>query len=838
MKFAFLYTLKRSWRTRSRFVLMAFFLSLGFWGWLLSESSQSSIRRYLAASAKQILSADVTVSVRREFSDEEQKHIEQETQGLGQLSKGYELFAMMSSGEDSRLVLVRVIEDAYPFYGKLNLESSSNVNSLKDKKVWAYSEFKTLSNLKLGDQVTLGDTQFQISDFVDEDQTQTFRLASLAPRVFIHMDLLKATNLIQFGSTFTATYFFKANEGADVNLITQKLKDRLKDPAIDVTSYLSLPDDQSSPTQRLTDFLGLTSLVALLFSALSLFYLLQMWSLEQQKERALLSSFGVSKTTLYWSDIFQAVFVSLLSTAFSTVTMILTSPLVEKFLKSWTGQEFLLSLGYEELGLILTCQFILLLILSNPFSNSKEAPLSQLIKNNFVVNQAGLFKFLPLFLVLWPFAILASRSLRNGTYFFVGLIFISISLVLVGRGVLRILAQAYYKSWRVSLALKSLQRQSTASWAFIFTVGVSSALLNLIPQIQSSIEGMMQVDQLHNRPSLFLFDIQSEQWPDVQAMFEKHGLKPTAHSPLVRGRITSINEVPFERQENNSTFRTREDEEQVRFRNRGVNVTYRPQLQNGETIVSGEEFPMTYNSTQQHVYLSLEKRYAGRIGADIGDTITFDIQGIEVKGVVKNLREVSWSRFEPNFFILFQDGVLNDAPQTHLTSLPYMPTDKKIAVMKDVAATFSNVSIIDVERLMKDVISKLKNISGALKLMTYLTLLTGLMTLVFLLTAESRRRSFEIHLLKVLGAEANSVLKSRVSEVMIVSILSLLIGIGSSYIISYVIVDKVFQVPVVLDVVPGLAIMVCVVGLSWIVSVITTRKVFKQNSFAFLKKEE
>src|SRR5690606_30785735 len=143
-------------------------------------------------------------------------------------------------------------------------------------------------------------------------------LASLAPRVFIHRDNLAATNLIQFGSTFTETYYFKALKDTDISSLTKTLRSRLTDPAIDIDSYLTLPEENTSPIQRLTDFLGLTSLVALLFSALSLFYLLQIWSLEQQKEHALLNSFGLSKGALYFLDIFQSLIIALLSTSFST----------------------------------------------------------------------------------------------------------------------------------------------------------------------------------------------------------------------------------------------------------------------------------------------------------------------------------------------------------------------------------------------------------------------------------------------------------------------------------------------------------------------------------------
>ena len=838
MIWSIVYSLKRLIRVKSRLFVMGFFLALGFSGWLTSESAQTSIKGFLAQNARQILSSDLTVSARRELTDSEMSKLNLAIKDKGQLIKGYEFFSMMTAGTETRLVLVRVVEDPYPFYGELKLEVPAKTSDLRGQNLWAYEEFKSLFDLQLNQKIKLGDSEFVVSSFVQEDKTQTFRLAGLAPRVFIHAEDLQKTKLIQFGSTFTTTHFFKANPDVNLTELSDLIKKELPDPAVDISNYLSLPDEESSPTQRLADFLGLTSLVSLLFSALSLFYLLQVWSLEQQKERALLTTFGVKRSQLFLIELLQSFTVALISTLFSVGLVFALKPLIESGLKSWMNQNFVLSVGVFEISLILVSQFILLIILSNPFSKSTSNSTFQLLKNSFFTQQAGVLRFAPLFLVLWPYAILASQSFRNGTYFFVGLVFISLTLVFIGRLVITGLAKIKWTSWKSSLAVRSLQRQSTASWAFLFTVGLSSALLNLIPQIQSSVENLLTFDEAKSRPSLFLFDIQSEQWPEVKAVFDQINIKPTAVSPMVRARILKINGESYERKESAGAFKSREEEEAMRSRNRGINMTYRDYLQDGEKIVAGEPFGKPYDPSQKNVFISLEKRYAGRIGVGLGDVITFDIQGIEINAEIKSLREVKWSRFEPNFFIIMQDGLLNDAPQTILSSLPFMDKSAKNKMIKDLATQFSNISVIDVERLMDSIIQNLEKISGALKLMTYLTLLTGLMTIIFLLSADSQRRAFEVHLIKVLGADKSSILQHRLTEVMILGLISVLVGVGSSFAIAFVVVAEVFQVSFVPNFVPALGIVFVVLSVCWVVTSISTRRQHQKPSFQFLKKED
>ena len=66
------------------------------------------------------------------------------------------------------------------------------------------------------------------------------------------------------------------------------------------------------------------------------------------------------------------------------------------------------------------------------------------------------------------------------------------------------------------------------------------------------------------------------------------------------------------------------------------------------------------------VPLSLETGIASDLGVTLRDTLTWDIQGVPITSVIVNLREVTWARFEPNFFAVFPVGPLNDAPQSYV----------------------------------------------------------------------------------------------------------------------------------------------------------------------------
>jgi putative ABC transport system permease protein len=837
MKFVLLYSFKRLWRSKEPTLLTALFLCLGFWGWLLSEGTQTSIRERLAQNAQKILSADLTIDVRREFTDDENKRIHEVLQGQGIISKSYEFFAMLSSGKETRLVQVRAIDDFYPFYGHLELEKKSSAKDLVQEQIWAYRELKDLMNLQDNDRVQLGKAQFQIQDFVLNDETQTFRLASLAPRIFIHVDQLKKTELIQFGSTFSAIQLVKMTPKADLERITENLKKSLKDPGINITSFKTLPDELSGPTQRLSDFLGLASLVSLLFCSLTLFYLLQIWSGAQQKEKAALAIFGLSLRKIQLIELLQSIQIAILSTFFSSLLVWVSTPVVEKAIHSWFAQDFVFKITFRETLLILVCQLVLLTVLTFP-GRLGRASLTSLLRDELHVHQRGIALFLPLFGLIWPFAVFASRSWKNGSYFFGAILAVCLVLILIGRFLLVHISRIQWPQWTLTYATKALSRQTTGSWAFIVTVGVCSALLNLMPQIQSSLENLMTLEGRSRFPSLFLFDIQQEQLTQLTDLLNQEGLKPQSVAPLVRARILKVNGEPFEREQVSGTFVTREEQVDARMKNRTVNLTYRSGLQKDEKIVEGVDFSGEFNSQQKYAFVSIEKNYAKRLRLKIDDLLTFYIQGIEVIAQVKNFREVKWSRFEPNFFIAFQDGVINDAPQTFLAALPPLSSSEKSHITKAISGEFGNISMIDVERLIMDLVKNLERVSGALKLMTGLSFMTGLLALIFLLISENLHRASEIHLMKILGADLSSTLRARFNEVGILSLISLLVGLGSSYLIAGVIMTQVFQISFTPEFGTAALIACVILLIAFLLVRIITGSIYKQNSLLFLRKEE
>ena len=90
------------------------------------------------------------------------------------------------------------------------------------------------------------------------------------------------------------------------------------------------------------------------------------------------------------------------------------------------------------------------------------------------------------------------------------------------------------------------------------------------------------------------------------------------------------------------------------------------------------------------------------------------MQGVPVEGEVVSLREVRWNSFQPNFFVVFQPGVLEDAPAVYLASVPQLPAEQRDALQASLQVAFPNVSSIDVTRAVQRMLGLIDQLQWAL----------------------------------------------------------------------------------------------------------------------------
>lgn len=804
----------RGWRLSFFFI---FNMTLGLTGFISIEALKSSLDTFLADNAKQILSADIAISARRNITEQELAVVRQVIGSDSEESHIFEFFAMLGSHEkgfaSARLVEVKAIDARFPFYGSLQLETGGIVSRetarettsnsiIGQSQIWIYPELRLALGLQKNSSVTLGKLKLTVADIITNDTTQTFRGASIAPKVYVDRALLKDSGLLQFGSTFSESFLFRIPEGRNLEKLKSLLLDALKDPAIQINTAQSAGEDSGRQLKYLSDFLGLVSLVAIFLSSLGIAYLFQLFLSQKLKEIAIFRCLGLTPQKTLYLFTLQAGLLGIFSVIPSLAISQAFIPLLVGVIRQITP--FAIQPQLTGISIVFSSMISvgLSLLICLPFiSQIRFLHPAQLLREDsgsFDLPKTRWWLFFPGVLVFWILSIAQSNSIRTGSLFILSLVAVIALLGLLGWLGLWLLGRLKpLKDWRINYSLKSLTRKKTTSLAIFITLGMGTLLLNLLPQLKASLNQNLTVNPSSPVPSLFFFDIQEEQTDPLNKTLAQEGLSLKTLSPMIRARILKINDQDYERKLESTTYRTREEEREARQRNRGVNLSYRELLSETESIVEGRPLnPQDVSSSSGVADLSIEYRFAERMGLKLGDRILFDIQGVEVAGEIVNLRRVKWTSFQPNFFILFQNGFLTDAPKTFIGVLPPLREELKQKVIAKVVQEFGNISVIDLSRLIQSLLALAGQMSWSLELMSALTFLAGYIVLYSIVRSQVQVRRWELNMLKVLGADGPSLRIYLLNEFVILSFAASTLGVAMSFAVSAGMMKLIFDSPI------------------------------------------
>lgn len=780
--------IKREWRFFFRaHLLQVLCMVMGLFGFLLIENLKESFSETLNQQSKLLMSSDLQVSSRRQLTGKEESLLAKKIQTVA--VKSYRVMDIYSMAYwakkgDSKLVEIRSVGEGFPFYGTLLNEQGQSLSFASDSDlftkncVYISKDLQGLWQIAIGEAIRLGEATYNVCAVVAKDSTQGLRGFSLAPRLYLAQKNLNATGLIKSEGTtgnFSWHYQLKQDQ-EDVKLIQQDLFKLLPDPGIKILRPEESSQQLAQSAQMILDYFQLATIVGFLLSLIGLYYLCQSYFLSRQKDFAILKAIGVptsqmTKTLIgvLASNFFIAFVLCLILEIFlvPTVFAILTAKLQINLV--------FVPFSLRQLTHLVGLAVLAALTIAPTFYNITRWPISALIKENGNAPEMSLIErmiFGLLFsglLALLTFELTSSFKLT--VIFLIGLSGVLLVLGSAFTGILKSGDYALTKSSSLSvkhayfsLAIRSFFRRKWTNFLLMLSLGLGASLISVILNLKTSIESDLLLGD-DDRPSLFMFDIQEDQIHGLKQLMEEKKYPLQTYAPMVRAKLTEINGKAYARVQSSFWPRTREEENDDRFKQRVMNLSVAEELNPSETLMEGKNFPDLKNEVPKGMApISLEYRFAKRLGLTVGDKLKFDILGVDIEGVVVNLRKVRWTSFRPNFFITFAPGLLDDAPKSFIMSLGQLPMGQKASVQNDIVSKFSNVSIVDVEVVMTELTGLFKQMYLALLAVSTLSLLVGLVIVYAIIQDQLMKRAREIMLFKALGFSSERILKQLMVE--------------------------------------------------------------------------
>ena len=843
--------LKLAWKEiTSNFRFSLFFiinLSIGLIGFIALDSFKNSIDTHLNNNSRAILTADAQISGNAPLTEVEFTLADNIFNADYEYSDQISFLSMVAGNDASRMSQLIGIDENYPQYGEFVLrEGGVLTDELRQQlfasnSIWVAESLMLTLGLNPGDSIRIGAMDYTISDIIEIDPSSTISVMSNFPAIYMGLDQIQATGLIQLGSRINYSRFYKFNE--DVNMDTWEDEFRQAELEIlgdtrrlSMTTHQERSEDLGRILAYMNDYLGLIALIALFLAGVGAAYLFRSFFTSRFKDMAILMCLGGTPKQAYLMTLIQIVLLGAISAIIASIISYLSMPvlpqLFENFLpRGFQNQmelsSFMLALFLGTIGSVICC----LPILSKIYDLHPIALFHEKIQPSKTLPhwQRHAVSYAPILLVFWTLAIWQSSSVLIGSLFIASFLAAIFLLGMVAWYILKYCGSfSNHASVVQKLALRNLNRNRMGAISCFLAIGLGSLLVNLIPQIEKGLQEEIAQPDDFSVPDFFMFDIQPDQLEPLETILASYGHQLAFVSPQVRARMESINAGEI-------TDMEETPDEQMQ-RRRSVNLTYQDTLKSSEELVAGEVWdgPWVFGSDELPG-ISLELDFAERINANIGDVISFDVQSVPISGRVMNFRTVDWNSFQPNFFISFQPGVLDPAPKTFIAAVSNVPEEQHLSIQNEIVETLPNISIINVGQLVASILDITNQISWGIKVMAYLAIFAGLVVLFSIARYEVKTRFWEINLLKILGANFADVKSMIQIEFGILGFFAAFVGVSMSLLISYAISWFVFDS--IWELSWGITAfsIIAITALSVITALVATMSVLRQKPLQLLR---
>jgi putative ABC transport system permease protein len=346
-------------------------------------------------------------------------------------------------------------------------------------------------------------------------------------------------------------------------------------------------------------------------------------------------------------------------------------------------------------------------------------------------------------------------------------------------------------AWRQGIA--NLYRPTNRTLLLLVSLGMGTFLMMTLYLSRETLLGQLRVVGGNDRPNLMLFDIQDDQVEPLRKLLADNGAPVRQQAAIVTMRIASVKGRAVAELLKNSDSHVPAWTLRREYRS-----TYRGELSDTEKITAGK-FEGRAETGAAWIPISLEEGLARDLHVKLGDEIVFDVQGVPVKTRIGSLRRVDWRRMQPNFFVVFPEGVLEDAPKFHVMALRVASPEQSAQIQQAVVRAEPNVSAIDLGAIMQALDNVYSKASFVVEFLALFTVVTGVIVLAGAVLIGRQQRVRESVLLRTLGATRAQVNRIMLAEYLALGTLGAAVGailaVGANWALAYFVFEVKWVVP-------------------------------------------
>lgn len=815
--------LKMAWRDgRASGKKLSLFMAsiiLGIAAVVAIQSFGENLKQNISLQSKALMGADYKIDTNKPPNDRVLGIID----SLGGADAAEISFSSMVAFQNgaTKLVMVRGIEEGFPFYGKIETRPASAGAAYQQQKGALVDATVMLqAGLEVGDSLKVGNISLPITGSLVSVPGTTAIFSSVAPPVLIPYELIQSTGLVQTGSRVDYDFYFVADPQEDLEVLDEMLDPILDVEDADIDTHTSTSERMGRRYENFGKFLNLVAFIALLLGCVGIASAIHIYIREKLKSVAVLKCLGASRKQSFLIYLIQIAAMGLLGGIIGTSAGLLLQELFPLLLKGLLPVDVVMSISPQVviMGLLLGVFMSILFALYPLISTLYVSPLQALRVEEGGPKKSGKARLLVLsaiFLFILLFSYWLLEDWRYSFGFVAGIVFTFSVLAGVAQLFMKLIRNNFPSSWSFPArqSLLNLFRPQNQTLVLVLAIGVGAFLISTLYFTKDVLLAQAQVETQADSPNIILLDVQSQQQMQVTRTITDQGLEVLSDIPIVTMRLHSIGGRTTNEIRMDSTSQVSRWVLQHEFR-----VTYRDSLLDSEIIEQGQWVPQAGQSGT--VPISINDNFAEDAKLTVGDELSFNVQGVVFNTVVASIRSIDWSRMQMNFSIVFPKGVLEDAPQFRVITSKVEDDKASAAIQQELVREYPNLSIIDLRQVITVVEGLLDKISLLINFMALFSIITGLIVLLGAVRNSKFQRIKESVLLRTLGARSNQILKILALEYFFLGVLGAFSGILLSLISSQLLAWLVFEtafVPSLFPFVvlaPGIIILVMIIGLA------------------------
>ena len=752
--------------------------------------------------------------------------------------------AVVPRNSGTRFAQVRGVTDNYPFYGGVTTEPvgrwsllTQGPNAIVDPSIL------TSLNARVGDTLKLGFGTFTIVATIKDVPGAAGIAEMLGPRIFIPAKYVAETQLLVFGSTADRTVLAKLPPGVDPDKFVKPFKKRLDDQQVRTRTVTQTEMSTQDAIENLTDFIAIVGLVALLLGGIGVASGVRAFVARKIDTVAVLRCLGASSGQVMTIYVVQAAAMGLLGAAAGAALGVAIQFLLPQALTGFLPIDVkvtlvptavLTGLGVGGwIALIFALRPLLALRNVSPLQTLRRDTDADVLRMRWtdapriVVNAA---------LVLSVLGIALSRAQTTRQAFAIS--------AATGAAILALAVSAGFLSWAARKGLRTrwpyvfrqgvanLYRPGNQTRAVTLALGFGAFLVSTLYLVQSNLLRRFTTAATEARGNVVFFDVQQDQAAGLDSIVRR-GNEVVQLAPVVTMRIAAINGKRVT--DMKPTVRGQAGRAAWALR-REFRSTYRDKPAASETIVAGKWFgDSAVKYARDTGEISLEEGIAKELNVKLGDVISWNVQGVEIPTRITSLRKVVWTRFEPNFFVVFAPPVLKGAPNQYVMLAQVKDPAAVTLLQREVVNRFPNVSSIDLTAIKRTVDGIVGKVSLAIRFMALFSLAVAIPVLFSAVSATRRERIREGVLLKTLGATRGQIVRILLAEYSLLGLMGGLTGMLLSLAGGWAVVRYIFKTPFAPAFVPVAGIAAAIVGLTLLIGLLAGRDVFKETPVTALR---